>query len=139
MSGTSELSASFPPFDGPDWTPELEREFLENTRNGKVGQQLVSETDHLRIWHIRLKPGERLPFHRHVNDYFWTALAAGKAKSRDSDGHATIVSYQAGATTHYRYGPGESRFHDLENVGDTELVFVTVEFLGGVNPALPID
>ena len=34
---------------------------------------LVSESDRVRVWTIRLKPGERIGFHRHVLDYFWTA------------------------------------------------------------------
>jgi hypothetical protein len=28
--------------------------------------------------------------------------------------------------------------HDLENIGDTELVFATVEFLNSANAALPV-
>ena len=126
------------PFSGPDWTLQHLAEFKANERNGRVGLKLVSESERVRVWHIALKPGERLPFHRHVNDYFWTALCQGTGKSRHGDGSIAIVSYRAGDTSHYRYGPGESRFHDLENVGDTELLFVTVEFLGGSNASLPI-
>ena len=47
-------------------------------------------------------------------------------------------SYFAGETQHESYGPGESKIHDLENTGDSELVFVTVEFLESANAALPV-
>ena len=126
------------PFSGPDWTDAHLGELKANERNGRVGVKLVSQTDRLRLWHIALKPGERLPFHRHVNDYFWTALAAGKGKSRDGNGGVAIVTYRPGDTMHYQYGPGESRFHDLENIGESDLLFVTVEFLNGANDSLPL-
>lgn len=124
-------------FSGPDWTAHHITEIKTNDRNGRVGLQLVSVTDQLRIWHIVLKPGERLPFHRHVNDYFWTALTNGLGKSRNGDGTVAVMTYKRGDTVHYHYERGESRFHDLENIGDTDLVFVTVEFLGGTNAPLP--
>ncbi len=49
-------------------------------------QLLASENDRVRVWTISLKPGERLPFHKHVLDYFWTATAAGTTRSHYSDG-----------------------------------------------------
>ena len=67
-------------------------------------------------------------------DYFWTALTAGAARSHYHDGRIAEVSYAAGDTQHHRYGPGEFMIHDLENIGETELVFATVEFLDSANP-----
>lgn len=131
-------AAALAPFDGPDWTQERIEELKVNDNNGCVGSRLVSNTERVRVWHIVIKPGERLPFHRHVNDYFWTALTEGCGKSRDADGTVTQVAYKPGDTAHYRYAQGESRYHDLENTGDTELVFVTVELLGGPNAPLPV-
>jgi mannose-6-phosphate isomerase-like protein (cupin superfamily) len=128
----------FAPFSGPDWTQEHIAELEVNDNNGRVGSRLVSETERVRVWHIVIKPGERLPFHRHVNDYFWTALTEGCGRSRHGDGTVAQVAYRPGDTAHYRFAQSESRFHDLENTGDTELVFVTVELLGGPNAPLPI-
>ena len=36
------------------------------------------------------------------------------------------------------YGPGEYLLHSVENIGDTELLFTTVEFLHSANPPLPV-
>jgi beta-alanine degradation protein BauB len=47
---------------------EFEREKLNN--NGCVGSTLLSENDKVRVWIIRLAPGERIGFHRHVLNYF---------------------------------------------------------------------
>ena len=46
-------------------------EFERETRNpnGCVGTELLSETDKVRVWIIRLRPGERVGFHRHVLNY----------------------------------------------------------------------
>ena len=48
------------------------------------------------------------------------------------------ATYVAGQTSHLTYGPGEFKVHDLENNGDTELIFTTVEFLESANPPLPL-
>lgn len=46
--------------------------------------------------------------------------------------------YQAGDTKHLAFGPGEFMIHDLENIGSTDLLFTTVEFLDSRNAPLPI-
>jgi hypothetical protein len=119
----------------PEWvTHELER----NRHNGCVGTRLLSETDRVRVWEIRLKPSERIGFHRHVLDYFWTAVTPGRARSHQLDGATIETSYHAGQTQHATYGPGEYKIHDLQNIGDTDLIFTTVEFLDSANEPLPV-
>ena len=55
-------------FEG--WPPELIEESKRANTNGRVGTKLLLESHVTRIWVIELKPGERLPFHRHVLKYF---------------------------------------------------------------------
>ena len=86
--------------DFADWTPELKAEFEHNTRNYKVGGKLLSETDRVKVWEIRLAPGERLPAHRHVLDYFWTVLTSGESLQHNADGTTRRVAYKAGETRH---------------------------------------
>jgi len=81
------------------------------------------------VWTIRLKPGERFGFHRHVLDYFWTAVSGGRGRQHLMDGTTVEYSYAPGETRHETYGPGEFKVHDLENIGDADLVFMTVESL----------
>lgn len=107
--------------------------------NGMVGQRLLSETEAVRVWRIELKPGERVTFHTHVLNYFWTALSAGRSRSYYADGRSVETSYDVGTTKHYTYGLGESMIHDLENIGETVLSFTTVELkLGSANAPLPL-
>lgn len=123
---------------GADWPAAIQADFSANGDNPGVGTRLLSADDRVRVWEIRLKPGERIGFHRHVLDYFWTAVTPGKAVSRQGDGTTVEADYAAGQTQHYVYGTGEYKIHDLENVGATELVFTTVEFLQSANPPLPL-
>jgi hypothetical protein len=120
------------------WPTAIAREFEQRQLNGCVGTRLLSQDDRVRVWEIRLQPGERIGFHRHVLDYFWTAVTPGRARSHQQDGSTIESNYEAGETRHERYAPGEYKIHDLENIGREELVFTTVEFLDGANKPLEI-
>jgi len=114
------------------------KEFSVNAGNGHVGSRLVSETDRVRVWSLTLKPSERIGFHTHVLDYFWTAVTGGKARSHFGDGRVVENTYKPGDTQHHSYGKGEFMTHDLENIGETELTFTTVEFKESPNAPLPL-
>lgn len=120
------------------WTPELAAEFERNQYNGCVGTELVSESERVRVWMIRLAPGRRIAFHRHVLDYFWTAVTTGRGRQHMHDGTTIEKTYRMGETRHEIFKFGEYKVHDLENIDDTELVFTTVEFLASANKALPV-
>lgn len=120
------------------WPEELTRELAASRDNGCVGTELLSEDSRVRVWSIRLRPGERIGFHTHVLDYFWTALNAGRARSHHGDGRTYETEYFAGETQHATFAKGEAKTHDLENIGGTDLLFSTVEFLDSANAALPV-
>jgi quercetin dioxygenase-like cupin family protein len=115
---------------------EFEREKSNN--NGCVGSTLLSEDARVRVWIIRLAPGERIGFHRHVLDYFWTSVSGGKGRQHLMDGTTVEFTYRPGETRHETYGLGQYKVHDLENLGDQEMVFMTIEFLNSANKPLPI-
>lgn len=122
-----------------EWDEDLKAEFRRNILNGAVGHMLLSETEDIRVWTIRLPPGDRIGFHRHVLDYFWVALRSGRSRSNYADGTVRETAYRAGDVRHFRFAKDESMFHDLANIGDTELEFVTVEFKRSANAPLPPD
>lgn len=123
-----------------EWPAQIRAEFAHEAKNPNpcVGHQLISETDKVRVWRIELKPGERVGFHRHVLDYFWSAATAGRGRQHFNDGETREYSYAAGETRHETYAAGEYKVHDLENIGDTTLIFVTVEFLNSANKPMPV-
>jgi len=120
------------------WPQELQKELLENEYNGCVGSVLVSETDRVRVWHLTIPAGKRCNFHRHVLNYFWTAHHAGRARNYFEDGRIVEVAHYAGETRHLNFAAGEHMLHSVENIGDTDLVFTTVEFLDSPNKPLPV-
>jgi uncharacterized cupin superfamily protein len=122
-----------------DWSPELRDELSSHTGNPLVGTRLLLEDAHARVWEIRLAPGERLAFHRHVLDYFWTCVSGGEAISRDGDGTTKSRTYSPSETQALSFAAGESMIHDLVNAGSDELVFTTVEFLRSANVPLPLS
>ncbi len=124
-------------FEG--WSDELKAEFETYAYDGHVGSRLLSQNERVRVWEIRLAPGQRFHTHRHVLDYFWTAVNAGRSRQHTSDGTTREVSYNAGETRHFSFAAGEFLLHDIENVGTEERVFTTVEHLDSANAALPLD
>jgi quercetin dioxygenase-like cupin family protein len=87
---------------------------------------------------IAMKPGERVGFHRHVLDYFWTCVTGGRGRQHVHDGSTIECSYAPGETRHETYGPGEFKVHDLENLGDKDMIFMTVEFKDSANKPMPL-
>jgi quercetin dioxygenase-like cupin family protein len=45
---------------------------------GEVGQRVVLENDHVRIWEINLDPGETIDFHIHYHPYVVISLGGGE-------------------------------------------------------------
>jgi hypothetical protein len=124
------------PFAG--WSRDLRDELDRNEGNPAVGTRLLLEDDRARHWEIRLAPGQRLAFHRHVLDYVWTCVTGGAAVSHTGAGETLAVSYGVGETRRLSFGTGESMIHDLENAGDDDLVFTTIEYLASANAPLPL-
>ena len=122
------------------WPAEIAAEFEREKKNPNpcVGNALVSETDRVRVWTIRLKPGERFGFHRHVLDYFWSCSTGGKARAYLDDGTIVEHTYTPGETRHESHAKSHFKVHDLENTGPNELHFTTVEFLDSANAPLPV-
>jgi beta-alanine degradation protein BauB len=122
------------------WSPEIAAELAREQKNPNpcVGNELLSESERVRVWIIRLQPGERIGFHRHVLDYFWTSVTGGRGRQHVHDGTTIQYTYAPGETRHETYAAGECKVHDLENLGDKEMVFMTIEFLHSANKPLPL-
>ncbi len=131
-----ELIAPAGSFDR--WPADMRAELDANLMSPVVGSTLVSETDKVRIWHLVIKAGERCSFHRHVLDYFWTCHTHGRARGYYEDGSITETTHFPGDTKHSVYGTDEHLVHAVANVGTTDLLFTTVEFLDSANPPLPV-
>ena len=112
-------------FDPAEFRDELETA----ASNLDVGTRLWFQNDRIRVWEIRLAPGERGPFHAHTRRYFWTVVEAGIGRQRSPDGTFKVRRYEVGDTQYLEQSPANPMIHDLENLGDSTLRFITVELL----------
>lgn len=113
-------------FDPADFADELEAA----PGNLDVGTTVWFENERIRVWEILLQPGERGAFHSHVTNYFWTVVEGSRGLQRFADGTFVVRDYLVGETKYLEHTPETALIHDLENIGDTTLRFVTVELLG---------
>ena len=113
-------------FDPEDYADEL----AAAPGNYELGTTVWFENDRIRVWEVLLEPGERGAFHAHTTNYFWTVVNAGRGLQRFADGTFIIRDYGLGETRYLEHTPNTALIHDLENIGDTTLRFVTVELLG---------
>ena len=97
--------------------------------NHDVGTRLWFENDRIRVWEVRLKPGERCPFHTHTRRYFWTVVDGGIGRQRSVDGTMITREYAVGDTSYSEHSPDAPMTHDFENAGESDIRFVTVELL----------
>ena len=95
--------------------------------NRALGTSLWFENDHVRVFELRLDPGERGPFHVHDATYLWTVVEPGRGLQRFADGTSVERDYALGETRYLEQSPEDPLVHDLENVGTSVLRFVTVE------------
>ncbi|HEX6299989.1 MAG TPA: hypothetical protein VF148_05965 [Acidimicrobiia bacterium] len=112
-------------FDPAEFTEELHAA----PSNRQLGTSVWFENDRIRVWEVRLQPGERGAFHSHITNYFWTVVEPGRGLQRFADGTYVVRDYLMGETKYLEHSPDSALIHDLENIGDTMLRFVTVELL----------
>lgn len=113
-------------FDLAEYAAELETA----PHNFDVGTTVWFENNRIRVWEILLQPGERGAFHSHVTSYFWTVVEGSRGLQRFADGTFIVRDYLVGETKYLEHTPATALIHDLENVGESPLRFVTVELLG---------
>ena len=108
---------------------EFEQELAAAPDNRAIGSSVLFENDRVRVWEVRLQPGELGEFHLHDRNYFWTVVDGGIGKQRSPDGTYALRRYDTGETSFQDNTPDDSMIHDFENAGDAEIRFITVELL----------
>lgn len=94
----------------------------------RIGSELLFENDRVRVWELRLAPGERSERHRHQADYLSIFLTRSRLAVHRSDREVESVEE----------GPGFTAYHSvtgsfvqaLENAGSSEHREILVELKG---------
>ncbi|WP_159025505.1 hypothetical protein [Aquimarina sp. Aq78] len=111
-----------------DWDSTKILELQNSNESDRVGDILLFEDDSIKVWSIILKPGDRLPFHKHTKNYTWVCLTQGAAISHYKNGRIVEIQYQKGDVSYYDHDAKGDFVHNLENIGDVLLKFNTVEY-----------
>jgi hypothetical protein len=102
---------------------------LKGDPSTNVGTRLLLENDRVKVWEIKLEPGERAPFHRHTHTYFFVCAEPGRVRTRFPNGFYVDADAEAGEFAYMDHTEAEPGIHDLENIGDTTIRYTTVELL----------
>lgn len=90
-----------------------------------VGDKLLYEDAHIRVWLLELKGGEASHWHTHKSDYLFVVTVPGEVQTE----------YESGATEKQRDKRGDTSYrevdarHRLVNTGTSNYQNVIVEFL----------
>lgn len=95
----------------------------EGTVLGTIGDEVIFENEHVRVWKLNLAPGEIQGWHQHDLPYLVIPLTAGDNVMRFADGRVKPTAERPGEALWRE--PGMP--HELENVGKTSYANVLVE------------
>ena len=109
------------------WEQEKIDELLHQEIKGSLSNRLVFENEVIKLWDLRLLPGERLNFRRHNTNYGWVCTTGGLVITRYGNGKIDMVKLNPGDTEYFE-NRGKNYVNDLENIGEDTLVINILEY-----------
>lgn len=92
----------------------------------QVGTRLLFENEAVRVWDLRLAPGESTGAHRHTTDYLYVVIGGGTLATIDAEGNQRPAEPMADGEVRFRRVTGET-IHQAVNAGDSEWRNIVVE------------
>jgi len=108
---------------------------MENQReiSANIGTRLLFENDRVRVWDLRLAPGESTGLHAHTNDYLYIVIGDGALQTVFADGSREPPRQMSDGDVRFRTVNGEATdppwraVHEAINVGDGPWRNIVVE------------
>ena len=95
-----------------------------DTFTNDVGTTLMFEDPRMRVWELKLAPGEATAWHQHSYDYMFVVVKNGRVRVEFSDGTCEEQDDVIGAI-----GVREKDLpHRLVNLGPNEYFNIVIEF-----------
>lgn len=98
----------------------------KNEISEQVGTKLLFENERVRVWDLRLAPGQSTGLHRHEHDYLYVVIGDGALQAAGADGQRGEVSRMEDGDVRFRALEGED-VHEAFNVGDEPWRNIIVE------------
>ena len=99
-----------------------------------IGTKLLFENDRVRVWDLRLAPGQSTGLHRHTSDYLYVVIGDGKLQARSGDDEPRPAMEMKDGEVRFREIDGED-VHEAINAGDTPWRNIIVELKSDRRPA----
>ena len=109
------------------WEQEKIDELLHQEIKESLSNRLVFENEAIKLWDLRLLPGERLNFRRHNTNYGWVCTTGGLVITRYGNGKIDMIKLNPGDTEYFE-NRGKNYVNDLENIGEDTLVINILEY-----------
>ena len=87
------------------------------TISPEVGTQLLFENERVRVWDLRLAPGESTGVHRHEHDYLYVVIGDGRLQAADAEGSRGEAREMKDGDVRFSEVEGEA-VHEAFNVGE---------------------
>jgi len=94
---------------------------IEHADRGPIGDRVLFEDEHIRVWEMVLEPGQRSPLHHHENDYVVVVvegdqvtvepLEAGAKSAPVAPGHSVFLRKGG---TEVAVNSGAARYRDVQ-------------------------
>lgn len=126
-----------PAHDFSRWEENYIKELHTLEFKESLGNMLLFEDDTIRLWNLKLKGGERMPFLRHNKNYSWISETDAVLKSRFGNGRIALIRVNEG-DTQYIENSEKEHINDLENLGKAPAVFKVLEYKHKFHDMLPV-
>lgn len=93
---------------------------------GPIGDTILFENEHVRVWSVSLAPGGRQPWHQHFLPYLIVPLTPGNNEMRFEDGKVKLTDEKPGEVLWREAGIP----HELLNISDWHYRNVLIEMKG---------
>ena len=94
--------------------------------SSQVGTKLLFENERVRVWDLRLAPGESTGLHRHTTDYLYVVIGGGRLEPVDADGEKRPAETMDDGEVRFRNIDAED-IHEAINIGERPWRNIVVE------------
>jgi beta-alanine degradation protein BauB len=101
----------------------------------RIGTELLFENDRVRVWDLRLQPGEASPAHRHRGDYLFIQVTPSRVEAHDGGAEPALTEGDDGFVQYTEVGSGI--VHRIVNRAELPFREILVEFTGPSRAAVP--
>ena len=82
-----------------------------------VGTRLLFENERVKVWDLRLEPGQSTGLHNHEHDYLYVVIGGGTLQGADADGNRRDPNTMEDGHVVFRNIP-EGDVHEAINAGE---------------------